>query len=213
MTNSSMRIDPLDLALLLGSRLCHDLISPFGAISNGVELLQLGGAQTGGPAAGPEMQLVSDAVEAARTRLQTFRMVFGQTRGDQRVSGPDLKKLAQGMAVQGRLKIDIEDDADQPRSEVQMVLLAIMCLESAMPWGGRVLALRNGPKWRLVAEADRVKPEPELWAWLDTPAPGAAALPAPPPAKVHFALLAEAARLRGRPISWELDETGAEIVF
>ena len=41
-----------DIAALLGSRICHDLISPIGAISNGVELLMLDGV-----AKGPEMTL------------------------------------------------------------------------------------------------------------------------------------------------------------
>ena len=36
-----------DIAALLGSRICHDLISPLGAISNGVELLEMSGAQMG----------------------------------------------------------------------------------------------------------------------------------------------------------------------
>ena len=33
-----------DLAGLVGSRLCHDLISPIGAIGNGLELLELSGS-------------------------------------------------------------------------------------------------------------------------------------------------------------------------
>ena len=42
--------DKPDLAALVGSRICHDLISPIGAIGNGVELLMMEGA-----AKGPEM--------------------------------------------------------------------------------------------------------------------------------------------------------------
>ena len=45
-----------DISALLGSRICHDLISPIGAISNGVELLMLDGL-----AKGPEMALVADS--------------------------------------------------------------------------------------------------------------------------------------------------------
>ncbi|AUH63813.1 histidine phosphotransferase family protein [Paracoccus zhejiangensis] len=209
MTDSSTRIEPLDLALLLGSRLCHDLVSPLGAISNGVELMQMGGAPMA-VAQGPEMQLVADAVEAARARIQTFRMAFGRSGEEQRISGPELARLIRDMGAQGRLKIELDSDGDQPRREVQMLLLALMCLESAMPWGGRVLVVRSGTGWRLVGEADRTKPEPELWSWLDGSAPD---LPHPPSAKVHFALLAEAIRASGRSLTWELDERGAEISF
>lgn len=206
MTDSTTPIDDLDLALCLGSRLCHDLISPFGAIANGVELLQMSGQN-----AGAEMQLVTDAIEAARSRLQTFRLAFGQARGEQRVSAPEMTRLAQALASQSRLTVELTTDGDQPRGDVQMLLLAIMCMDSAMPWGGRVLAVRNGPQWRLVGEAERVKPAPEIWGLLGGETAGA--LPAPPPAQVHFALLAQAARAAGRPITWEMDETGAEIVF
>ena len=207
MTDSSTRIEPLDLALLLGSRLCHDLISPFGAIANGVELLQMGGTPA---TTGPEMRLISDAVEAARTRIQIFRMAFGRSAEDQRVSAPDLARLIRDMAAQGRLKIELDSAGDQPRREVQMLLLALMCLESALPWGGRVMVVRQGAEWRLVAEAERLKPEPELWALLDQSGSGEAL---PPSSKMHFLLLAEAAQAAGRQIQWEIDATGAEIAF
>lgn len=41
MTVDTTRIAAGDLAALLGSRLCHDLVSPLGAIGNGVELLEM----------------------------------------------------------------------------------------------------------------------------------------------------------------------------
>ena len=43
-----------NLATLIGSRICHDLISPIGAIHNGLELLEL----SGGMSQTPEMQLI-----------------------------------------------------------------------------------------------------------------------------------------------------------
>jgi len=39
-----MAQDPLSLAKLIASRICHDLISPVGAIANGMELVALTGA-------------------------------------------------------------------------------------------------------------------------------------------------------------------------
>ena len=42
-TRPTLSIAPEDLAVLLGSRLCHDLVSPLGAIGNGLELLELSG--------------------------------------------------------------------------------------------------------------------------------------------------------------------------
>ena len=196
------------LASQVGSRLCHDLISPLGAIGNGVELLQLSDAYPG-IANSPELQLIAEAVASARTRIQAFRMAFGQSTGDQRVARAELARLLDGMSGSGRLKMALEADGDFARTEIRMVLLGLMCMETAFPWGGRVMVIRAGNGWRLVAEADRAKPDPALWAWLG----GGAQPSATMPAQVHFPLLAEIAATEHRALRWEVDETGAEIAF
>nr|WP_111297906.1 histidine phosphotransferase family protein [Paracoccus saliphilus] len=207
MTAHTTRIAPGDLAALLGSRLCHDLVSPLGAIGNGVELLEMspdfpGLSQT------PEMRLIAEAVVSARQRIQGYRMAFGLAQGDQRVARPELARLVEGMAAQGRLSITLDAEGDFARPEVRMVMLALMCMESAMPWGGRVIVLRVTPGWRLVAECDRSRVDPDLWAWLDG---GAARTPAP--SEVHFPLLAETVAASGRRLQYEFDHTGGEIAF
>ena len=60
--------DPTELAALIGSRICHDLVSPIGAIGNGVELLAMAGA------AGPEVRLIAESVAAANARIRFFRI-------------------------------------------------------------------------------------------------------------------------------------------
>ena len=57
--------DKTDLAALLGSRICHDLISPIGAIGNGLELLMMDPGTHG-----PEMSLISESVGHANARQQ-----------------------------------------------------------------------------------------------------------------------------------------------
>ena len=207
MTQESTRIAPGELASLLGSRLCHDLVSPLGAIGNGVELLEMS-PDYPGIAASPEMRLIAEAVTAARGRIQAFRMAFGVAQGDQRVSRAEVQRLMDGVSAQGKLRITLDAEGDFARAEVRMVMLSMMCLETAMPWGGRVLVLRDMPGWRLVAECERSKLDPELWAWLDG-ADGRA----PAPSEVHFPLLAETAAAEGRRIRHEFDATGGEIAF
>jgi histidine phosphotransferase ChpT len=73
-----MSLSPRDLTSLIGSRICHDLISPLGAIGNGVELLAMSGT-----APGPEMDLISQSVENANARIRFFRVAFGAARGGQ----------------------------------------------------------------------------------------------------------------------------------
>lgn len=198
------------LAMLVGSRLCHDLISPLGAIGNGVELLQISGPLTD-VASSAEVQLIAESVEAARTRINWFRMAFGHAAADQRTSAASLADLLSGADRSGRIRIRLDATGDLPRTDARLILLALMCLETAMPWGGRVLVCRGATGWRLVAEADRIKADPALWAWLDRDR--SRNLSEPAPSEVHFALLAISAAEEGRALTWEMDEKGGEIAF
>ncbi|RWL92157.1 MAG: histidine phosphotransferase, partial [Mesorhizobium sp.] len=60
-----------DLAALLCSRVCHDIISPVGAINNGLELLDEGGADE------DAMKLIRQSAKNASARLQFARIAFG----------------------------------------------------------------------------------------------------------------------------------------
>ena len=60
-----------DLAALLCSRVCHDIISPVGAINNGLELLDEGGADE------DAMKLIRQSARNASARLQFARIAFG----------------------------------------------------------------------------------------------------------------------------------------
>lgn len=196
------------LAALVGSRLCHDLVSPLGAIGNGIELLQMSG-EFPRLDESPEMQMMAEAVQSAQARIQAFRMAFGHAPRDQRIGLPDLTRLAAASVAQDRCHVRIEAAGDFARPEARLILLALMCLDAAMPRGGQILAVHIAPGWRLVAESGWMKPDPALWSWLDgDAAPG---LTPPPASHVQFALLAEAARSAGRRLQWELDQTGAEI--
>ena len=60
-----------ELAALLCSRVCHDIISPVGAINNGLELLDEGGADE------DAMKLIRASARNASARLQFARIAFG----------------------------------------------------------------------------------------------------------------------------------------
>ena len=66
--------EALRIAELLASRLCHDLVSPVGAVGSGIELLREFGEDPGGDA----MTLVEQSARLATERLQFFRIAFGQ---------------------------------------------------------------------------------------------------------------------------------------
>lgn len=207
MRPDTTRIASGELSQLLGSRLCHDLVSPLGAIGNGVELLEMS-PDFPGIDASPELKLIAESVSAARARIQIFRVAFGQVQGDQRISRGGLAQLLDGFSAQGRMQVQLEAEGDFPRAELRMIMLAMMCLESALPWGGKVMVLHGAAGWRLVAQAERTKQDAALWSWL-----GGNGARTPVPSEVHFPLLAEALSQAGRPATWEVDDKGAEIAF
>lgn len=73
-----MTASPVDLASLLCSRLCHDMLSPVGALSNGLELLA--------EEKDPEMrqrcfELLEQSAKASADKLKFFRLAFGAAGG------------------------------------------------------------------------------------------------------------------------------------
>ncbi len=197
------------MASLLGSRLCHDLVSPLGAIGNGIELLEMSGDWPGLQAS-PEMALIGDALQAARGRIAMFRIAFGAATGSQRLSQAELAGLIADIEKTGRMKITLEASGDHARGLVKLIMLALMCLETAMPWGAKVAIRQEGRDWVVSAQAERTRGDQLLWSWLDGPRPE---LAVPAASEVHFPLLGLSAREAGREIRWSLTETTAGICF
>lgn len=195
------------MVALAGSRLCHDLISPVGAIGNGVELLQMAG---GAVAESPEMALIEDALKSARARIRIFRTAFGAAGGSQRVSHPELSAMLGDVQDSGRLSVALDASGDHSRAVIKLVILSLMCLETAMPWGAKVALRQNGPGWVIDAQADRTRQDRDLWGWLSDPTGDR---PDPSASDIHFAILGLSARQAGRKITWTLDDTTAQISF
>ena len=128
-----MNADPHYLTDLIGSRICHDLISPLGAISNGVELLSM----SGGPV-GPEMNLISESVENANARIRFFRIAFGAAKATQIIGQSEVTSILQDLSRGGRLVTDWQAAGDMSRQYVKLAFLLHQCFESAMPWGGKI---------------------------------------------------------------------------
>ncbi len=75
---------------LLASRICHDLISPVGAINNGLEFMEEAGDD-------PESikqasELIGHSAQAAAARLQAFRIAYGAGGRDGNIKPEDIQK-------------------------------------------------------------------------------------------------------------------------
>ncbi|MFC3182367.1 histidine phosphotransferase family protein [Cypionkella sinensis] len=196
--------DRPDLAALVGSRICHDLISPIGAIGNGVELMLMEGA-----AKGPEMALITESVGHANARIRFFRVAFGASGADQRIGRSEVLSVISDMTHGGRVQIDWESPADLPRRDVKLVFLLILCLESALPYGGQVQVDRNEARWALRATAPKMKVDESLWEGLINPA----GLTDIGPAQVQFLLVPDEITRQHRRLTTELAATEIRLSF
>lgn len=193
----------VNLASLIGSRICHDLISPIGAITNGLELLDLTGV-----ARGPEMALIADSVGNAGARIRFFRIAYGSA-GAQAMAPAEIRAVLDDLGRDGRLRVDWAVADPQPRTLVRLAFLALQCLETAMPVGGTVRVETGGEEWTVTGQAERISVDPPLWASLR----GIRPLPEITPAQVQFALLPLLAAEQGRQICTDAGETRIELRF
>ena len=196
--------DKLDLVALLGSRICHDLISPIGAISNGVELLMMEGS-----AMGPEVALIAESVANANARIRFFRVAYGISTNDQRIGRAEVLSILSDLTRGGRLTIDWRGPADLPRREVKLAFLLIQCLETAMAYGGRVTVDNVDGRWVLTGAAPKLKINATLWEGLSNPAAKVDITAA----QVHFALVPDEIARQHRRLTAELAETEIKLGF
>jgi histidine phosphotransferase ChpT len=186
-----------NLAALIGSRICHDLISPIGAITNGLELMQMSGA-----ALTPEVSLISDSVENANARIRFFRVAYGMASESQTMGRAEVVSILKAVAQGARVSFHWGPLEDLPRTEVRLAFLAMQCFETAMPYGGRITLTREGGLWAISGAADKLRQTPDLWAGLE----GTGNAVDVSPAEVQFALLPVLLDEAGRSISLRITE-------
>ncbi|MEM6482465.1 MAG: histidine phosphotransferase family protein [Pseudomonadota bacterium] len=175
-----MQSDPYSLATLIGSRICHDLISPLGAVSNGMELLSLSGTEPS-----PELALVAESVNNANARIRFFRLAFGIASEDQMIGAEEVNAILQGVYSDGRVTAQSFPAGNFPRAEVRAVILALLCVEQTIPYGGK-LSMREGEAgWTIIAQGERINLKSELWDLLS----GMTETETVPPSAVQYLML------------------------
>jgi histidine phosphotransferase ChpT len=193
-----------DLAALIAARICHDLISPIGAIGNGVELMMM---DDGGQS--PELTLITESVANANARIRFFRVAFGSASADQRIARAEVMSILTDVTRGGRLVYAWNSAADLSRREVQLVFLLLQCLETAMAYGGRVQVDLDEARWLITAEAPRLKVDAALWQMLGQPGtPGEVSA-----GQVQFALVSDAMQRQGRQLQTDIKETTIRLSF
>ena len=182
-----MNISPTDFASLLCSRLCHDLLSPVGALNNGLELLA--------DEHDPEMrqrvlELLNESARASANKLKFFRLAFGAAGG----FGETVDTREAHAAIEGLFgdnhRITIGWMVDEPvlqKTAIKVLLNLALIAGDALIRGGQldIGAEVSGGQVEIVVRGDgpRIVLDPEMRSAL---AGGRDELPITPRAAAAF---------------------------
>ena len=165
-----MTISPVDFASLLCSRLCHDLLSPVGALNNGLELM----ADETDPAMRERcMELLTESARTSANKLKFFRLAFGAGGGFGDMLDPREARIAiEGLLSDARrTKLGWMVEAESlPKAAVKVLLNLAMIANEALVRGGQldIGAEAAGGRVEIVVriEGPRIILDPELRAML-----------------------------------------------
>ncbi|ABM45536.1 hypothetical protein X471_00050 [Bartonella bacilliformis str. Heidi Mejia] len=123
-----------DLAALLCSRLCHDLISPIGAIQNAMELYDEGCADE------DALQLVRISVAKASARLQFARLAFGNAGSvGCQIDTSFVEQVAQQYMAEEKATLKWQAPSLLlPKDEVKFLLNLLFIANATVPRGGEI---------------------------------------------------------------------------
>jgi len=151
-----------DLAALLCSRVCHDIISPVGAINNGLELLDEGGAEE------DAMQLIRASAVNASARLQFARIAFGAAgSAGMQIDTGDAEAVATAFIRNEKPTLEWTGGrALLPKNKVKLLLNLLLIANGAIPRGGtlsvRLENLETEPAFTIVAHGPMVRVPPKF---------------------------------------------------
>jgi histidine phosphotransferase ChpT len=189
-------MNPVDLASLLCSRLCHDLMSPVGALNNGIELLA--------DETDPEMrekclELLADSARASANKLKFFRLAFGAAGGfGEEIDTREAEVALEGLfGAERRIELGWVVTAEKlPKDAVKLLLNIAMLAGDALVRGGRldVGAERRDGEVELAvrAEGPRILLDPVLRETLANGGHGAPVEPRAAGAWLAHALVSDA---------------------
>jgi histidine phosphotransferase ChpT len=127
--------DTLELAALLCSRVCHDLISPVGAIVNGLEVLDDNPKPEDRDFA---LDLIRKSAKTASARLQFCRLAFGAAGSSgAQIDLGDALTMAKGHIEDGKCTITWNlPRLLLPKNKVKLLLNMLVIAQQTIPRGG-----------------------------------------------------------------------------
>jgi histidine phosphotransferase ChpT len=136
-------LDSLDLAALLSSRVCHDVISPVGAIVNGLEVLE---EEKDQEMRGHALALIKSSAQEASSRLQFCRLAFGAagSKGSSIDTG-DAENVARQLLADERTRLDWNvPRVLLPKNKVKLLLNLCLIADASITRGGDISISAKG---------------------------------------------------------------------
>lgn len=134
---TQVTLDSLDLSALLCSRVCHDVISPVGAIVNGLEVLEDDDDASMRDFA---LDLIRKSARTASARLQFARLAFGAAgSAGAAIDLGDAENVARGMFQDEKVTLTWSAPrALFPKNKVKLLLNLLVIATGAIPRGGAI---------------------------------------------------------------------------
>lgn len=134
---TTVTLDALDLSALLCSRVCHDVISPVGAIVNGLEVLE---DEDDASMREFALDLIAKSAKSASARLQFARIAFGAAgSAGSAIDLADAEAVSRGMF--GDEKTTLAWSAPRalfPKNRVKLLLNLVVVATGTIPRGGAI---------------------------------------------------------------------------
>lgn len=147
MSNTAV-LDDLNFTAFMSSKICHDLVGPVGAISNGLELLD---EETDEDTRAYALELIQFSASIARARLEYARLAFGSSSA----LGSDVDlghaiNIARAFVEEGKHKLHWSTEpASLEKTKVRLLLTLMNIAMTAIPAGGdmkvKVTGERDAP--------------------------------------------------------------------
>jgi histidine phosphotransferase ChpT len=138
-----VNLESLDLAALLCSRVCHDVISPVGAIVNGLEVLA---EEKDAGMRDFALELINKSAKTASARLQFARIAFGAAgSAGSAIDTGDAEQVAKGFLNDDKLRlIWTGPRLLMPKNRVKLLLNLLVVAASCIPRGGSIDCVIEG---------------------------------------------------------------------
>lgn len=133
----SIALAPLDLAAMLCSRVCHDVISPVGAIINGLEVLE---DESDASMREVALDLIKRSADGASARLQFCRLAFGAAGSvGASIDTGDAENVARGLLETEKTALAWRAPRQfLPKNKVKLLLNLSQIAAATIPRGGVV---------------------------------------------------------------------------